>query len=190
MKLMIVLCAALLGSVLWIQPPKTKPFSFEINNREWVFPSTAGDAVTKHQLDYKPPGYYYKQYPDGSEVILYYHYADGDFDNKSQYKEVLFPRKLHSYVFRFANKPGVLDSLRQNLEAAYSQKIVLTKCREEEEILKTPSKSNETNFEWGMVTVDDGLTIGIAQGEKKVVVRYMYHLPLEMMEQYMKRLTE
>ncbi|MEO6288182.1 MAG: hypothetical protein ABIN80_03690 [Dyadobacter sp.] len=189
MKLIIVLCAALLGSVIWIRPSETKPVCFEMNNRDWFFPSTAGEAVTKHQLDYKAPGYYYKEYPDGSDLILYYHYADGDFDNQSQSKEVLFPRKLHSYMFRFANKPGVLDSLLQNLETAYHKKIVL-KCQQDDEIVQTSIKSRETSFEWGLLTVHDGLTIGIAKGEKKVVVRYMYDLPLDMMEVYMKRFTE
>ena len=158
-----------------------------MNNKDWVFPANVGEAVTKYQLDYKPPGYYYKEYADGSEVILYYHYADGDFDNGSQYKEVLFPRKLHSYAFRFANSPRVLDSLRQNLEATYHRKIVLTESPEYE---KTSIASGKPNSRWGLLTVNDELTIGVAQGERKIVVRYMYNLRPGLMEEYMKRFAE
>jgi hypothetical protein len=190
MKLIIVLCAALLGSVIWIKPSETKPVSFEMKNREWFFPSTAGEAVTGHQLDYKPPGYYYKEYPDGSDVIIYYHYADGDFDNASQPREVLFTRTLHSYMFRFANNPGVLDSLRRDLETTYHKKIVITKGGANEKNLKDVFVSNERNVEFGLLTVNDRLTIGIARGEKKVVVRYMYNLPLDLMKEYMRRFTE
>lgn len=190
MKIIIVLCAALLGSVLWIKPSETRPVSFRMNQRDWFFPANVGEAVTKYQLDYKPPGYYYKEYPDGSDVIVYYHYADGDFDNGSQHKEVLFPRNLHSYTFRFANNPGVFDSLRQNLEATYNKKFVLTKSLYNEKAPKTPLGSGRTNSQWGLLIINKDLTIGLAQGETKVVVRYMYHLPQGTMEVYMKRFTE
>lgn len=158
-----------------------------MNNKDWFFPANVGEVVTKYQLDYKPPGYYYKAYSDGSEVILYYYYAEGDFDNGSQHKEVLFSRKLHSYAFRFANNPGVLDSLRQNLEATYHKELVLTESHEYE---KTSIGSGKPIPRWGLLPVNDELTIGVAHGEKKIVVRYMYNLRPGLMEEYMKRFTE
>jgi hypothetical protein len=71
-----------------------------------VFPSTAVEAVKRHKLAYKPPGYYYQIDKNNMEVILDYHNEPLDFDNEYQPKEVLFPRKLHSYIFRFPEKPG------------------------------------------------------------------------------------
>ncbi len=49
---------------------KASPVTFSFANAEWHFPSTVGEAVEAHGLSYKPPGYYYRIYPDSMKLVL------------------------------------------------------------------------------------------------------------------------
>jgi len=151
--------------------------SFDFIGQKWEFPSTVSDAVKTHHLNYKPPGYYYKIDSKGMEVLLDYHFEGGDFYNENQPKETLYPRNLHSYVFRFNEKSGLYDSLKNNLEQTYKSKFILTKG------LKDSEYATEKEFEYNFLTVSPCLTIGIKRSsseksEKIITVRFMYDLPL------------
>ena len=53
--------------------------SYTINYLDWKmsFPSTVGEAVKLHQLDYRPPGHYFKKIAGNKgEVILTYKYQN------------------------------------------------------------------------------------------------------------------
>ena len=154
--------------------------SFDLAGRKWFFPSTVKEAFETHKLSYKPPGYYYKTDSLGMELILSYHFIPLDFDDEYQPKEVLFPRKLHSYIFRFPDKPGLYDSLKTSLENTYRTRFILTKGLKD----KDPTLNEEDRpFEFNFLTVNPCLTIGIKRSlpmkkEKIVTVRFMFDLPL------------
>jgi hypothetical protein len=69
---------------------ESEPAQFVYGNEKWKFPSTVKEAVRKHHLKYKPPGYYYKIKNREMEVILSYHYESGDFYNEYQPKKTLY----------------------------------------------------------------------------------------------------
>jgi hypothetical protein len=178
MKYLIIFCAILLGVGMWTQRQACEPASFKFGDKEWFFPATIKEVVGKHKLDYKPPGYYYKIDNKGMEVILDYHFESGDFDNESQPKEVLYPRKVHSYVFRFDERPGLYDSLQHSLEQAYNKKFILTKGLMEGEAFR----EKKMPFEYNFLEVSPCLTIGIEKSpirktrERRVAIWFMYNL--------------
>lgn len=179
MKNIILLTIIFAGASRWHMKPACDPMSFHFAGNKWVFPSTVESAVQTHQLDYKPPGYYYKKHPPGMEVILSYHFMPGDFFNEYQPKEVLFPRMLNSYVFQFNERPGLYDSLQTNIEQTFNRKFVLTRGMKDGKTLE----EHEKPFEYNFLTVNSCLTIGIKRSEprkqrKTVTVRFMYNLPL------------
>ena len=162
---------------------KPDPASVNFGGEDWDFPSTVQEAVNTHHLSYKPPGYYYKIYPTGMEVILDYYAIGPDVSNEYQPKEALFLKTLHSYVFRFKNKAGVYDSLRQNLELTYGKKFVLTNG------IKDSKYAMKKEFAYDFLVVSPALTIGIKktrsyegatrpneEGVEMVTVRFMYDL--------------
>lgn len=153
------------------------PVLINFAGQQWAFPSTVREAVEKHGLLYKPPGYYYKIYASGMEVILSYHYRPLDFSDENQPKETLFPRSLYAYSFRFKGSSKVYDSLYVNLENTYNKKFVLTKG------IKDSEYAVVKEFEWNFLTIRPDLTVGIKsvgddQLNKVVTVKFMYDLPL------------
>lgn len=160
--------------------PACEKAEFTFDNSKWHFPSTVKEVVLEHRLKYKPPGFYYDLRQDSMEVIVDYHFETGDFDNEYQPKEILFPRVLHSYIFRFPEHPGVYDSLITSIEQTYNKKFILTKGLK---VGRTLLES-EKLFEYYFLTVSPCLTIGIASSpvktkkDRKVVVRFIYDLPL------------
>jgi len=159
------------------QGANPNPVSIHFARQQWDFPSTVQEAFEKHGLLYKPPGYYYKIYPSGMEVMLSYHYKPLDFSNESQPKETLFPRSLYAYSFRFKGSHGVYDSLRQNLEQTYNKRFVLTKG------IKDSKYAAVKEFQWDLLTISPDLTVGIKlvgrdSLNSAVAVQYMYDLPL------------
>jgi len=157
--------------------PACEPVSFKFGGKHWSFPSSVEDAVKKHSMSYKAPGYYYKVDSTQMESILGYHFKPGDFSNEYQPKEVLFSRVLHSYVFQFPDGPNVYDSLQSDLEMTYKKKFIVTKGIKDSEFAK------EKEFEFNFLTVNPCLTIGIKrskpeQRKKTITVRFMYNLPL------------
>ncbi|GLU54371.1 hypothetical protein [Dyadobacter frigoris] len=154
-----------------------------ISYMDWkmIFPSTVGDAVKAHQLDYKPPGFYYKNLSkNNGEVILTYKYKLSDFNNEYQPKETLFPRELDSYIFRFPEKPGLQDSLKIALEKTYGKKFQLTKAA------SSPKAVKVQKYDFLFLSVNSCTTIGITsspemqKSDRKIVVRFLYnHSPEE-----------
>ena len=167
-----------LFSFTLIKVNRNEAVEFVFCEEKWVFPATVEEALNVHNLSYKPPGYYYKVNGRGVEVVLDYHYNTGDFNDEYQPKKTLYSRELHSYVFRFDERAGVYDSLKNEIEKSYKKKFVLTRG------IKDSKFATEKNFEYNFLTINEGLTIGIAVSpqwqnkERKVVVRYMYDLPL------------
>jgi hypothetical protein len=144
-----------------------------------IFPSTVGEAVIMHQLDYRPPGYYYKKIAKNKgELILTYDYNKGDFHDEYQPKETLFPRQLDSYMFRFPEKAGLQDSLRVALEKSYGKEFRLTKAT------SPPKAVMKMNYDLFFLEVDSCMTIGLAsspeikKNDRSVIVRFLYkHSP-------------
>ena len=133
--------------------------SYTINYMDWkmIFPSTVGEAVIMHQLDYRPPGHYYKQlHKSNGELILTYDYNKGDFYDEYQPKETLFPRQLNSYMFSFPEKAGLQDSLRVALEKSYGKEFRLTKAT------SSPKGVMKMNYDLFFLEVDSCMTIGLA----------------------------
>lgn len=94
-------------------------------DKEIRFPATVEEAVIHYNLDYKPPGFYFKILnQQHAELILTYHYNRSDFNNEYQPKETLYPRELNSYLFRFPEKKGLQDSLKTALEKEYGKKFL------------------------------------------------------------------
>lgn len=157
-----------------------EPLKFEFNKIEWSFPLTVREAFEKHRLAYKPPGYYYKLQEHKTELILDFHYQSLDFDDEYQSKEVLFPRKLHSYIFQVAEQSGTYDSLRHVLEQAFNSKFILTKGLKD----RNPTlRESERPFEFDFLTVSPCLTVGMKRSHSEnkspiVTVRFMYGLTL------------
>jgi hypothetical protein len=155
-----------------------EPATISFGGEKWDFPSDIEDAVNAHELLYKPPGYYYKKYPTGMETVLDYYAAGHDFANEYQPKEILFSKKIHSYIFRFENKAGVYDSLRQNLEKTYRKKFVFTTGKKESRF------TDVGEFAYDFLTVSPEVTVGIKTGYSPddhyevVTVRFMYDLSL------------
>jgi len=184
MKNLIIFSIIITGASIWFKKPVCEPYSFYFANKEWLFPSTVEEAVKKHSLNYKPPGYYYRVYPPGEEVILSYHSQANDFDNEYQPKETLYYRELDSYVFRYNEEPGLYDSLKVSLEHTYKNKFVLTQGMKDFGIFDFPL---EKNFEYNFLTVNPCLTIGIIASpatkktNRKVIVRFMYNLSVGQM---------
>ncbi|MCF2442391.1 hypothetical protein L0657_00385 [Dyadobacter sp. CY345] len=172
----------IIGTGFQISEPNPTNFSFA--GQQWYFPSTVQEAVKKHKLNYKPPGYYYQKKTDDLEVVLDFHYKPGDFYNEYQPKEILFPRKLHSYIFIFEERAGVYDSLRLNLEKTFNNKFHLVKG------IKDAPLAIEKEFEFDFLTVSPNLTIGIKRSppgrvKKTITLRFMYNLPINKMGVYM-----
>ncbi|WP_234645913.1 hypothetical protein [Dyadobacter sp. CY356] len=180
MKYIIITFVALFAVLFKAQQETCESVSFTFSNTTWSLPSSVKEAVEKHRLKYKPPGFYYDLQQDSMEVIVDYHFETGDFDNEYQPKEILFPRVLHSYIFRFPEHPGVYDSLITTIEQTFNKKFILTKGLK---VGRTLLES-EKPFEYYFLTVSPCLTIGIASSparkkkDRKVVVRFMYDLPL------------
>lgn len=149
-------------------------------NEDWTFPSTIGEAVNNHDLDFKPPGYYYKTDSINQQILLAYHDEFGDYDDDRQAKETLYPRDVHTYVFQFKKRPNTYDSLKRHFETQFKQKFVLTKG------IKTRSfwfDYGKMPFEHHLLKVDDCLTIGIKNSKSDglgeiVTVQLLYGLPL------------
>jgi len=159
-----------------VQPP-CEAVTITFGGKKWSFPSSVEEAVRKHNLSYKAPGYYYKVDTTQMKLILGYHFNPGDFSNEYQAKEVLFSRELHSYIFQFPDRPNLYDSLQSDLENTYEKKFILTKG------IKDSEYAAEKEFEFKFLTVNSCLTIGIKRSrpekkEKTITVRFMYNLPL------------
>ena len=183
MKNYIMLLVFTFATPMWFSN-KCETTSFDFIGQKWEFPSTVSEAVKKHHLNYRPPGYYYKIYSSNEEVILGYHYEPLDFDDEYQPKEVLFPRRLHSYIFRFPDKVGTYDSLVTDLEKKYKRKFVTTKG------VKDAEYAIVKNFEYNFLTISPCLIVGIKRSlpekrEKIITVRFMHDLPLGKMGVYM-----
>jgi len=172
----------IIGTGFQISEPN--PMNFNFAGQQWSFPITIKEAVKKHKLDYKPPGYYYQKKTEDLEVVLDYHYHSGDFYKEYQSKEILFPMQLHSYIFIFAERAGVYDSLRQNLEKSFNTKFHLVRG------IKDAPLAIEKEFEFDFLTVNPNLVIGIkrsppGRAKKTITVRFMYNLPMNKMGVYM-----
>lgn len=154
-------------------------------NKQWFFPSTVEDAVIKHGLDYRPPGYYFKIFqPNSMEVILYYDYKNSDFYNENQPKESLYERQLNSYIFGFYAKKGMYDSLKTMLENTYDTKFVWTKR------VQNPQYPNIPKLEFDLMKINSCLSVGMKtnkdyDGKNKIVVRFMNGMTRDEMIQNM-----
>ncbi len=151
-------------------------YTIEYMDLKMVFPSTVGEAVKMHQLDYRPPGHYFKKMAGNKgEVILTYKYQKGDFHNEYQPKETLFGRELNSYMFRFYERTGLQDSLKTALEKKYEKKFQLTK------VTSSPRTIMSRNYDLFFLEVDSCMTIGLAsspnlkKADRIVVVRFLYN---------------
>ncbi|UTM21741.1 hypothetical protein [Dyadobacter chenhuakuii] len=153
---------------------QNKHVDIKIGGTKWALPSTVGDAVKRHALNYKPPGYYYKNYPNKMEVILSVNDQPGDYFKENQPKEALFDRTLNGYIFRFPQNQINYDSLKVDIETTYKKKFKLTKGRKE----ATTLREDQMQFEYDFLMVDDKLTIGIHKSPTLVVVRYMYGMSI------------
>lgn len=142
--------------------------------QKWTFPSTIGQALKEHKLDFRPPAYYYKNYPSGMEVIVNVNVENGDYNNESQPKEALFDRSVNSYIFRFPSSQKTYDSLRSHLENEYKSKFVLTRGRKDAKTLP----ESKMEFAYDLLKANEKLVIGIHKSETLVVVRYFYDVPL------------
>ena len=141
------------------------------------FPATVGDAVKIHALQYKPPGYYYKNLKQhNGEVFLTYKYNLSDFRNENQPRETLFPRELESYIFRFPEKEGLEDSLRIELEVAFGKKFINV------HETGSPNTVMQQNYNIHFLKINPCLTIGVTsspvshKSDRKVVVCFLYNL--------------
>ena len=162
--------------VWWIKQPD--PVTFNFNQENWQFPSTAGEAVKKHDLDFLPPGYYYKEDATGVKVVLHYHSRLGDFDDDRQAKEVLYGRSLHSYEFTFPYKPSLYDSLKNDLEITFHKKFLLIKG-----FKYGSAKDDKRPYAYQFLTISPDLVVGIKQDHENVssriiTVKFMYDLSL------------
>jgi hypothetical protein len=150
-------------------------------NWKMIFPSTVGEAVKLHQLDYNPPGYYYKPITYGQgEVIVTYKYKKGDFYNEHQAKETLFSRELDSYLFSFLERKGLQDSLMKDLEITYGKKFQFVKAA------SSPKAMMQMSYNMFFLAVDSCVTIGLTstpdvdRTDRKIAVRFLYnHTPEE-----------
>ncbi|NIJ51661.1 hypothetical protein [Dyadobacter arcticus] len=159
------------------RPCKLVEFSFA--KKDWAFRSNVEGRFKKHELQYKPPGYYYKIDENNVEVILGYHSEDWDFDDEYQPKEVLFPRILHSYIFQIPEKNETYDSLKNVLEKSFKKKFIFTKGLKEGDTLL----ESERPFEFNFLEINSCLTVGIKRSHAEnrgevVTVRFMYGLSL------------
>lgn len=148
-------------------------------DNKWKFPSTVGEAVESHGLDYRPPGYYFKVLePNKVDVILFYNYSSGDMANEYQPKQTLYPKELNSYIFRFFEKEGLYDSLRTSLEKQYGGEFIREQRPEDSLYPNTPK------FECDLMKISPCLSVAMKrnkdyEGRNKVVVRFMYRLSLK-----------
>ena len=154
-------------------------------NKQWLFPSTVEDAVIKHGLDYRPPGYYFKIFqPDSMEVMLYYNCKNSDFYTENQPKESLYERKLNSYIFGFYEKKGMYDSLKTILENTYNKKFMRTKR------IQNPKYPNTPKLEFDLMKINSCLSVAMKtnkdyDGKNKIVVRFMNGMTRDEMIQNM-----
>ena len=166
--------------VWWIKQPD--PVAFNFNQETWQFPSTVGEAVKKHDVDFRPPGYYYKEDSTRTKVVLHYHSRFGDFDDDRQAKEALYGRNLHSYEFTFPYKPGLYDCLKNDLQVAFHKKFLLTKG-----FKYGSAKDDKRPFAYQFLTISPDLVVGIKQDHENVspriiTVKFMYDLSLSEMK--------
>ena len=162
---------------------------YAINYMDWkmTFPSTVGEAVKVHQLDYKPPGFYYKTISvNRGEVFLNYKYKRGDFHNEYQPREILFPREVDSYIFRFPEKDKLQDSLKIAIEKVYKKKFKLTMAT------NSSIAAMPMNYDLFFMEVDSCMTIGLASSptvkkkDRHIVVRFLYnHSPEDRISEMM-----
>ncbi|MCE6990831.1 hypothetical protein [Dyadobacter sp. CY323] len=155
------------------------PVSFEFLNSTWQFPSTVEKAVEKHNLDYHPPGFYYKINDLQTRLVLGLNFEGGDYYNERQPKQTLYSRTLNSYIFQFKEGPRTYDSLRFVIEKQFDKPFILVKGMKEGETLR----ENEKPFEYHFLTITPCLTVGIkrSKSEKRedlVTVRFMYNLSM------------
>ena len=160
-------------------PAETKcdTIKFYFGDQSWTLPTIVEEAYHKHKLSYKPPGYYYSVDKKATKVILDYHSEALDFDDEYQAKEVLFPRKVHSFIFQIPENTGTYDSLIHVLERSFKSSFALRKGRKEGVTLL----EHERPFEYYFLNVDKCLTVGIkkslSENHKNIVtVRFMYGL--------------
>lgn len=174
----IILSLVVLSGVAWllIKPP---PVTFSFANSEWHFPSTIEEAVKKHDLSFKPPGYYYRVFPDGMEAELRYHSKWWELDNDNQPKETLYGKHIHTYYFRFPDSDAVYDSLRQSLEQQFNNKFKLKKGIRKEKNIREDLRSYAIDF----LAVDSSFVVGLgryksmAERDKKfIAVSFLYNL--------------
>jgi len=167
-----------LGLLFWyFTRTACKPLLLEFAGKKLIFPSTVQQSVEQNKMGYKPPGYYYSIDSMGTETILDYHSEFFDFESDNQPEETLYGRKLHSYVFRFKDRPGLYDSLKLSLETTFQKKFKLVNGVKKVMLLQNPKNSFEYNF----LTVNSCLTIGIKKSltgrrNQSVTVRFMYNL--------------
>jgi hypothetical protein len=142
-------------SLMWKKQPSPVTFSFV--NSKWTFPSTIGEAVENYHFHFKPPGYYYLEYPNDLEVVLLYDYIFGELENDRQSKETLYSKKIHTYYFRFPDHGKTYDSLRYAIEKQYNNKFTLRSGA------RTPSFFDEppSNYSDSILNVNSSLSIGI-----------------------------
>lgn len=151
---------------------KTDFLGWEIN-----FPSTVGDAVKMHKLDYKPPGFYYKNFnKNKSELIIDYIYIKSDFNNEYQPKETLFPRELNSYIFRFSERHGLRDSLKTILEKKYEKRFISKSG------INPANSVNKQEWDFSFLEINSCMTVGITSSpasysKRYVLVRFFYNVP-------------
>ena len=155
MRVILLLSLAILTtSLVWDK--QVSPISFSFANDKWTFPSTIGDGVKKYNLQFKPPGYYYREYPN-LELILLYDYGFSELENDKQPKETLYSKKFHTYYFRFPDHGSTYDSLRYAIEKQYNKKFSARTG------IRTPSFSDEIASEYkdDILNVNQPLSIGI-----------------------------
>lgn len=161
---MIILTLILLiSTTLATKSVDCESVSFEFNNSIWSFPSTVGQADEAHKLKYLPPGYYYLGDSATCETILAYHAEGGDFANEYQPRKTLYPRLLHSYIFRFKEGRQTYDSLMTAIEKSYGRKFVLTRGIKDNPLVRPDNKTFEYNF----LTINECLTIGIKRSSPR-----------------------
>ncbi len=174
----IIFLLLILSTAIWLIL-RPSPVKFSFAGEEWFFPSTIENAVNKHDLLFKPPGYYYKIFPDGMEVELRYHSRWWELDNDRQSREALYGKSIHTYCFRFPDSDAVYDSLRRSLEQQFSSKFVLKKGNRTGENIRADFRPYAIEF----LTINSSFVIGLSRylstserGKKLIGVSFLYNL--------------
>ncbi|WP_128544391.1 hypothetical protein [Larkinella soli] len=170
---------------------------FRFAGEKWKFPLTVEEAVKKYRLFFSPPGYYYLEDKKcGYNLSIDFHSEERDFENEFQPKEVLFARKIHTYIFQFRDSGLTMDSLITVVEHDFKRRFVLQSDtnRFGNEPLPEPLKKvlpGHGIVEYRTLQANPNLTVGIRRKpafnreDKFVEVIFFYDLPKEKIQSRM-----